>query len=366
MNMDLWKTISVAKKEKHRNLYLNYKNLRKFPHELLKDGGSHHLEHLYMKMNSLTTLPENLGQKLPNLIELYLHSNNIEVIPGAIGTLVKLQSLDLSNNALAIICPEIGQLKSLKHLRLTNNQLRFLPSEIGDLRELQTLDVSANCLTVLPESLHLCVSLEYLAADRNQLKDLPRQLCTLPNLKELSVTSNKLKCLPQDLGRYAELQYVYVDNNFQLYGLPSYLYTKVVGHSGCGSSTPDEEVKLLFTYRQMSIPLPEEILGIGTENDPVPTLQEMVMRTIYRFFRISEKGLDLLSPISLPRNLYKLLFYPLGHCHHCSRPMFTIVYPKCYPLMETPMAALYNGRTKISFVAYCCSIKCLQLFDLLS
>ncbi|XP_078386496.1 leucine-rich repeat-containing protein 28 isoform X1 [Cetorhinus maximus] len=366
MNTDLWKTILVAKKEKQKKLFLNYKNLCKFPRELLKDGGSEYLEHLYMKMNSLTTLPENLGQKLPNLTELYLHSNNIAVLPEAIGTLVKLQSLDLSNNALAILCSEIGQLKSLRHLRLANNQLKFLPSEIGDLGELQTLDVSTNCLTALPESLHLCFSLQYLAADRNHLKDLPRQLCMLQNLNELSVTSNSLKCLPQDLGRYPELQYVYVDNNLQLYGLPSYLYNKVIGHSGCGSSVQNEEVKLSFTHRQLTITVPDEIQTIGMENDTVPPLQEMVMRTIYNFYYTPKKGLDLPSPNSLPRNLYKLLFYPLGHCHHCSQPMFTIVYPKCFPLTETPMAALYNGRTKMSFVAYCCSTKCLQVFDLLS
>ncbi|XP_048418748.1 leucine-rich repeat-containing protein 28 isoform X2 [Stegostoma tigrinum] len=320
MNTDLWKTILVAKQEKHKKLFLNYKNLCKFPHELLKDGGSEYLEHLYMKMNSLTTLPENLGEKLPNLTELYLHSNNISVIP----------------------------------------------EEIGDLRELQTLDISTNCLTALPESLHLCFALQYLAADRNHLENLPRQLCMLPNLNELSVTSNCLKCLPQDLGRYPELQYVYVDNNFQLYGLPSYLYNKVIGHSGCGSSLKNEEVKLSFTHRQLTITVPDEIQTIGTENDTVPPLQEMVMRTIYKFYHTSKKGLDLLSPNSLPRNLCKLLFYPLGHCHHCSQPMFTIVYPKCFPLTETPMAALYNGRTKMSFVAYCCSIKCLRVFDLLS
>ncbi|GCC34923.1 hypothetical protein chiPu_0013400 [Chiloscyllium punctatum] len=134
----------------------------------------------------------------------------------------------------------------------------------------------------------------------------------------------------------------------------------------CGSSLKNEEVKLSFTHRQLTITVPDEIQTIGTENDTVPPLQEMVMRTIYKFYHTSKKGLDLLSPNSLPRNLCKLLFYPLGHCHHCSQPMFTIVYPKCFPLTETPLAALYNGRTKMSFVAYCCSIKCLQVFDLLS
>lgn len=45
----------------------------------------------------------------------------------AIGSLVKLQCLDLSDNALEIVCPEIGRLRALRHLRLANNQLQFLP-----------------------------------------------------------------------------------------------------------------------------------------------------------------------------------------------------------------------------------------------
>ncbi|KAL0618665.1 Leucine-rich repeat-containing protein 28, partial [Plecturocebus cupreus] len=60
---------------------------------------------------------------------IYLHSNNIVVVPEAIGSLVKLQCLDLSDNALEIVCPEIGRLRALRHLRLANNQLQFLPPE---------------------------------------------------------------------------------------------------------------------------------------------------------------------------------------------------------------------------------------------
>uniref|UniRef100_A0A2R8MT25 Leucine rich repeat containing 28 n=1 Tax=Callithrix jacchus TaxID=9483 RepID=A0A2R8MT25_CALJA len=75
MASELCKTISVARLEKHKNLFLNYRNLHHFPLELLKDEGLQYLERLYMKRNSPTTLPENLAQKLPNQ-ELYLHSNN--------------------------------------------------------------------------------------------------------------------------------------------------------------------------------------------------------------------------------------------------------------------------------------------------
>ncbi|CAJ0949329.1 unnamed protein product [Ranitomeya imitator] len=182
------------------------------------------------------------------------------LLSAAIGSLVKLQSLDLSDNALEILCPDIGRLKSLRHLRLTNNRLKYLPPEIGKLKELQTLDLSTNHLASLPEKLHLCQSLRYLTVDRNFLCSVPRQLCQLASLNELSMAGNRLASLPLaaqllryrytkrftndhdqrydlivvivDLGRSRELQYVYVDNNIQLKGLPSYLYNKVIGCSG--------------------------------------------------------------------------------------------------------------------------------------
>ncbi|XP_051062474.1 leucine-rich repeat-containing protein 28 isoform X3 [Phodopus roborovskii] len=298
MASELCKTISVARLEKHKNLFLNYRNLHHFPLELLKDEGLQHLERLYMKRNSLTTLPENLAQKLPNLVELYLHSNNIVVVPEAIGSLVKLQCLDLSDNALEIVCPEIGRLKALRHLRLANNQLQFLPP---------------------------------------------------------------------DLGRSRELQYVYVDNNTHLKGLPSYLYNKVIGCNGCGVTIQVSEVKLLsFSSGQLTVFLPAEVKAIGTEDDHVLPLQELAMRSLYHTYHRFLKDLNFLSPISLPRSLLELLHCPLGHCHRCSEPMFTFVYPKLFPLRETPMAGLHQGRTTVGFVAYCCSTQCLQTFDLLS
>ncbi|XP_076791765.1 leucine-rich repeat-containing protein 28 isoform X2 [Arvicanthis niloticus] len=393
MASELCKTISVARLEKHKNLFLNYRNLHHFPLELLKDEGLQHLERLYMKRNSLTTLPENLAQKLPNLVELYLHSNNIVVVPEAIGSLVKLQCLDLSDNALEIVCPEIGRLRALRHLRLANNQLQFLPPEVGDLKELQTLDISTNRLLALPERLHLCLSLQYLTVDRNRLWCVPRHLCQLPSLNELSMAGNRLASLPVDLGRSRELQYVYVDNNVQLKGLPSYLYNKVIGcnglysltHtpwssarrqatilntedavSGCGIPIQLSEVRLLtFSSGQLTVFLPAEVKAIGTENDHVLPLQELTMRSLYRTYHRLWKDLNFLSPISLPRSLLELLHCPLGHCHRCSEPMFTFVYPKLFPLRETPMAGLHQRRTSIGFVAYCCSTQCLRTFNLL-
>ncbi|XP_066504364.1 leucine-rich repeat-containing protein 28 [Hoplias malabaricus] len=364
MASELHETIFTAKRERHKNLFLNYRNLNIFPVELLKDEGLQFLERLYMKRNSLTTLPDNLAQKLPNLIELYLHSNNIAIIPQAIGNLVRLQSLDLSDNALQVICPEIGRLRSLRHLRLANNKLRFLPQELGDLKELETLDVSMNLLGTLPERLAQCVSLQCLTADRNRLHCVPRQLCLLPDLNELSMAANCLTSLPLDLGRSMELQFVFVDTNIHLKGLPSYLYNKVIGCSGCGVSSQVSEVnQLSLALGDLNVPLPSEVKSLGSEADRVLTLEEMAMRTLHEAYSRARKDGSFFPPLLLPNSLLELLQCPLGHCHRCSQPMFTIVFPKLFPLRETALAGVHR-RTTVSFVAYCCSSQCLQMFDL--
>lgn len=64
MATELHQTIFMAKKERHKNLFLNYKNLNIFPLELLKDEGLQFLERLYMKRNSLTTLVYSQGAQL--------------------------------------------------------------------------------------------------------------------------------------------------------------------------------------------------------------------------------------------------------------------------------------------------------------
>lgn len=121
--------------------------------------------------------------------------------------------------------------------------------------------------------------------------------------------------------------------------------------------------------------------------------------------------LNLLPPITLPKSLLDLLQFPLGHCHRCSQAMFTIIYPKLFPLRDTALAGVHRRleqshlhslpalpannykfcfvfsneffsnqhifsslshfsltsflfRTTVSFVAYCCTSHCLRTFDL--
>ncbi|XP_034039338.1 leucine-rich repeat-containing protein 28 isoform X2 [Thalassophryne amazonica] len=357
MATEIQETIFMAKKERHKNLFLNYRNLNKFPVELLKDEGLQFLERLYMKRNSLTTLPDNLAQKLPNLIELYLHSNNIVIIPEAIGNLTRLQSLDLSNNALQLLCPEVGRLRSLRHFRLSNNKLKCLPPEVGNLHELESLDVSMNHLMSLPDRLHRCASLQNLTVDHNLLSHIPRQICCLHRLNQLSIAANRLTFLPLDLGRSRELQFVFVDNNADLKGLPSYLYNKVIGCSGCGVTSRVLDGELGVALGEVLVSLPAEVKVVGLETDGVVPLEELAMRTLHHMFHHNP------ADLGLPKSLLDLLHFPMGHCHRCSQAMFTVIYPKLFPLRDTALAGVHRSTT-VSFVAYCCSSHCLRAFDL--
>ncbi|XP_064870422.1 leucine-rich repeat-containing protein 28-like [Oncorhynchus nerka] len=220
MASELQEAICMAKQERHKNLFLNYRGM------LLC------VKRLYMKRNSsFNGLPDNITQKLPNLIELYLHSNNITCVPEAIGNLscpaignlssaignAVLQAIGKLSSAIGKLGPSYrsfskqvrltnNQLKYLLQVRLTNNQLKYLPPEIGALCDLETLDVSRNVLVSMGSE--------------------------VTSLNQLSMAANQLTSLPLDLGRSRELQFVFVDNNVHLKGLPSYLYNKVIGCSG--------------------------------------------------------------------------------------------------------------------------------------
>lgn len=56
MALEVSKAVFVAKQHRQKDLFLNYRNLRRFPTDLLGVEGLHFLERIYMKWNSLTTL----------------------------------------------------------------------------------------------------------------------------------------------------------------------------------------------------------------------------------------------------------------------------------------------------------------------
>ncbi|KAF2545259.1 hypothetical protein F2Q70_00023379 [Brassica cretica] len=248
------------------------------------------LTELNASKNMLVDLPQNIGS-LSRLIRLDLHQNKISSLPPSIGgcsSLVefylgsfstncflrkicllkeypvggcklKLSYLDLSNNSLTGLHPELGNMTTLKKLVLVGNPLRTLrstlvngptaallkylrsrlsngeetsastptkenviasaarmsisskelsleglnltavPSQVWESGEITKVNLSKNSIEELPTQLSSSVSLQTLILSRNKIKDWPGEILkSLPGLVCLKLDNNLLKQIPLD------------------------------------------------------------------------------------------------------------------------------------------------------------------------
>ncbi|MEL7351125.1 MAG: COR domain-containing protein [Cyanobacteria bacterium P01_A01_bin.116] len=151
--------------------------------------------------------------------ELDLGEQNLTEIPPEISKLENLSKLDLSSNQISKLPPEIAQLQNLSELDLRFNQLSNLPSEIGQLQRLQNLSLSSNRLVTLPQSIQHLSNLSALHLASNKLKRLPRDFGRLPNLSLLNINSNQISSILPEITRLSQLTHLYISSN-QLTDLP--------------------------------------------------------------------------------------------------------------------------------------------------
>ncbi|RZM82905.1 COR domain-containing protein [Leptolyngbya iicbica] len=163
---------------------------------------------LDLRENQLSSLPPELGQ-LQNLSALDLRSNQLSSLPPELGQLQNLLTLDLRSNPLSSLPPELGQLQNLSVLYLSSNQLSSLPPELGQLQNLSLLDLRENPLSSLPPELGQLQNLSWLDLRSNQLSSLPPELGQLQNLLRLYLSGNPLPIPPEILIQSSQPQAIF-------------------------------------------------------------------------------------------------------------------------------------------------------------
>lgn len=169
------------------------KGLSKFPAWVLE---AKKLTSLNISNNQFALLPDNFGDKLPDLSVLSLAQNQLRDLPRSFSRLSCLQTLDLGGNMLSNLAEHVGEMKSLMRLDLYNNSLRQLPPNFVNLVNLTELNICNNKLTHLPEDIEGLSSLVNLHLSSNELVSLPPSLSRLSHLAELRLNGNNLRIFP--------------------------------------------------------------------------------------------------------------------------------------------------------------------------
>jgi internalin A len=174
---------------------------------------------LDLQDQELTKLPPEIGQ-LTALRSLVLWGNRLTTLPPEIGQLTQLQSLNLYGNKLTILPPEIGQLTALRMFGLSGNDLTTLPPEIGRLTALEELYLGHfmlfdehNDLTVLPSEIGQLTKLQRLNLSFNHLTALPTEIGRLTELQSLNLNNNRLMALPPEIFQLAALRWLGLTGN---------------------------------------------------------------------------------------------------------------------------------------------------------
>ncbi|XP_042358558.1 leucine-rich repeat-containing protein 27-like [Plectropomus leopardus] len=110
-------------------LYLSRTQLKHVPESILKNST---LKYLYLEGNQISCIPDSVFISLPNLLWLDLRNNQITSLPPEIGLHRSLKTLLLEGNPISELPLELGHVITLKGLNLRNCPITFPPQDIVD------------------------------------------------------------------------------------------------------------------------------------------------------------------------------------------------------------------------------------------
>jgi len=169
--------------------------------------------HLNLWKKRLGSVPDWVWERT-DLETLVLADNDLLEISNRIGCLKSLRMLDLGHNRLTQVPDALGDLDRLSDfLFLHDNQLTLLPSSLAKLTKLRYLNISENAFEAWPESISGMKSLIELRATDNRLTSIPDSVGRLARLRELHVRNNQLASLPESIGALEELRQIDLRGN---------------------------------------------------------------------------------------------------------------------------------------------------------
>ncbi|XP_035482143.1 transforming growth factor beta activator LRRC32 [Scophthalmus maximus] len=155
------------------------------------------LEKLFLQGNDLTTLDQQVFQRLPNINYLQLQQNNLEICDSQQNQYEPAPTDQ--NQEVPPGCVSFSSVRNLHFLYLSENDLQHLPANAFADTPLKLLDLSLNPgLDLDKDSLSgLEHSLVHLLLRENNMSSLNTDLSLLSSLKHVDLSTNQLTSLPE-------------------------------------------------------------------------------------------------------------------------------------------------------------------------
>jgi protein scribble len=285
-----------------------------------------HVEIIDKRHQNLTSFPDDIIRYYRTLEELLLDSNQLHELPKGFYKLTQLRKLDISDNEIEKISPEIGNFVNLVEFDCNRNDIQELPDSIRYLRNLQILDISNNplqslpggltqlralveltlndlSLPALPEDIGSLANLRSLQARDNLLKAIPISLCNIAKLETLDLGSNEIEEIPDQIGKLINLKVIWLDLN-QLKQVPINIGLL-------------KKLQYLELSENMLETLPDEIAGCHSLTD-INLAQNSI-----EYLPTSIGKLANLNILKLEQNQLVVLTAAIGECSQLSELILT-------------------------------------------
>jgi Leucine-rich repeat (LRR) protein len=262
-------------------LCLNDRRIRHFPEWVLEYK---ELIILNLVNNGMLNIKPEINQ-LFNLCIINISNNNIDKLPPEICTLINLKQFNASNNNLLGLPSKFGKLVNLEKLELRHNMIKKLPVSISNLISLKLMDLSYNKIVQFPAQLSELASIEVLDVSFNRLKALPRMVGNLKKLKVLLCMDNKIKELPESFYELSKLNTLKIDNN-RITFIPVYLarmpYLQILSITGNTIIyIPPQITRLLRKQQEIGVSVYNDAQNIHNHN-----IQESLIKSIENIMQV--------------------------------------------------------------------------------
>ncbi|KAM9466184.1 leucine-rich repeat-containing protein 57 isoform 1-T2 [Clarias gariepinus] len=153
-------------------------------------GNFQQLKSLSISNNRLASLPAEMG-KLRKLETLVLNGNQLSQLPASFSQLKALRTLNLSANQFRQFPCSLGSLRQLDVLDLSKNHIQNVPAEVSELQAIE-INLNQNQISILSPDVSRCPRLKVLRLEENclELSSIPSSILTHSSVSLLSVEGN--------------------------------------------------------------------------------------------------------------------------------------------------------------------------------